>query len=788
MAKVRVISPDGQAGTLDDSELEKAKASGYRLETADDVTRRGYGNQKLRTFAEGAARTASLGLSDPFLKGTGVDPKDIAGRREENPGSALTGELAGVMLPFGAGAGIARVERGIQGAIEGAAPTVARKFAARAASGAAGGGLWGLGASISEDALEDGDKQLAGEKLLAVAGGGLAGAGLGVLETGIGMAGSSVVNKLVGKSLKDKLSEFSEEVMVRQIAQQSDFKKMNLFDRRREVGRYALDKGWGAEAAKGGMEALHNAAANDSDEIGAKMGGVLREADARTHGVDTARIAARVQKEVLDPIAKDPLMAQSRKAVSEYVGELDAQPYRFEELWQLQSNLRKKVGPTEPGVFKESLWKMRKITRDELIDQSGEISPHFKEQLVKLNRDYGYSEQIEQLAEKRLIQQEGNRYVSPSDYITGSAAAIAGASTSGPVGVMAGGVAALANKLARERGGFAISEIGDRLAKSKIVQQMANGFKTHLDTIFRESPELLGAYRVPLQQAAARGAMDLLATHVQTMAHDPDYAAHVGVVEEGPELTDEYLQRGEKLTAIDGVLKGFNARSDLAVDKFLGMAPGRPGNLKHVQRSIKDFNEQVDTLNRLITQGGALVPSLDKAAPGTSTMLQMASMTSAKFLLEKAPKSPYIGKVPALTRPWEPSTTALNKWYRYVEAVENPQHVLHELSGGMVVPEHIEAMSNVYPKLLEDLRQKMLSRMAALDTSLPYSKRLALSGFLGTDILGVSSEQLMLIQGLHMEAQQPKMGGGGGPRPDGRQNVDQEKNLETQAQRMENRS
>lgn len=787
MAKVRVIAPDGRAGSIEDSELEAAQAAGYKLETEKDVKKRGYEKQGLRTAAEGAARSVTFGLSDPFMKGYGVPAEDIAGRREANPGAALIGEIGGAALPIGAGPLAAKAGLAVERAVAGTAPTALRTLGAKAAGGATGGGLWGLGSAISEDALQDGDRQLAGEKLLAMGGGGVVGAGLGVIEGALGMAGKAAVNKIAGQSLRNKLSEFSEEVMVRQIAQQSDFKKMNLFDRRRDVGRYAIDKGWAKEAALGGVEALHSAAAADSEQIGQQMSGVLRQADARVHGVDTARILVRAQNEVLQAIEKDPLMKQSYNAVRNYVDELQTRPYSFEELWGLQSNLRKKVGPTEPTVFKESLWKLRKIIRDELIDQAEEISPHFGVQLKKLNKDYGLSEQIEQLAEKRLIQQEGNRYVGASDYLAGGAAAIAGATTAGPAGVLAGGVAALANKLARERGGFAIAEIGDRLAKSQVISNMANTFKRRVETMLRESPELLGAYRVPLEQAAARGAMDLVGTHIQLMQHDPEYAGYVGVVDESPELTGEYLQKGEKLSSLGGMMSGFDAQADGAMDRFLGRAAGRPGAPKQAKRSLKDFNERITTLTDLTQRGGAHLPSLDGVAPETSMMLQVASLNAANFLLEKAPKNPFAGQMAALSKPWSPSEASLSKWYRFVEAIERPQHVLEELAGGSVMPEHVEAMAAVYPKLLEDLRQRMLSRMTELEDTLPYSKRLALSGFLGTDILGLSSQQLALLQGLHHAAQSPKMAAGGA-RPDGRQEVNQEKNLETQAQRMEKRA
>lgn len=788
MARVRVISPDGKSGTIEESELEAAQARGFRLETAQDVHKRDiekkYGDQDLRAGLEGVARTATFGLSDAFAKGFGVDPQDVAGRREANPISSTVGEFAGVLAPGGAGKLIGRAGSAVAGAVRGAEEVGAlRTITSKAAGGAVEGGLWGLGSAITEDAL-DKDKQLAGEKLLAIGGGGIVGAGIGALEAGFGMAGKKALDKAFGTSLRDRLNEFSEEAIVRQIAQKSDFNKMNLFDRRRDVGRYMLDKGWGMEAIKGGAQGLQVAAEVDSEAIGAKMSNILREADSRSLGVDTGKIWYRVEKEVLDDIKKDPLMAPSRKAVENYIDEIASKPYNFEELWQMQSNIRKKIGPTEPGAFKEALWKTRKIIRDELIDQTGEISPHYAEQLRKLNKDYGLSQQVEELAGKRALDQQGNRYISLTDYMAGAAA---GAASGGPMGIVASGVAALGNKLARERGGFALAEVGDRLAKSKVVQQIADGFKRHFDNIMEKAPVLLGPYRVILEQAAARGAMDLLATHVQLAKHDPDYLGHIGLAEESPDEAAQYVQKAERLNGVGDVLRGFDGKTDQAIGKFLGTASGRPTTSKRLTPNLKDFNQRVAALNTNMEQGGHMSPSLDQIAPATNTMLQLASMKASQFLLQKAPKSPTAGMMPALQRPWQPSATELNKWYRYVEAVENPHMVLNELNHGTVNPEHIEALTNVYPKLFQHFKEQMLEKLAELPDAISYQKRLALSVFMGPEMLGMTSEQMQLFQSLHAQGQGDTNAGGSGPKPDGRQNVNQENNLETQAQRMEKR-
>lgn len=54
------------------------------------------GPEQAKTFAEGALEGATLGLSTAAERALGVDPEDIRGRREANPGTYTSGQIAGV--------------------------------------------------------------------------------------------------------------------------------------------------------------------------------------------------------------------------------------------------------------------------------------------------------------------------------------------------------------------------------------------------------------------------------------------------------------------------------------------------------------------------------------------------------------------------------------------------------------------------------------------------------------------------------------------------------------------
>ncbi|MGL4444565.1 MAG: hypothetical protein ACRCU1_13135, partial [Alsobacter sp.] len=114
MARVKITRADGELGTIDESELAAAEASGFRVVDEPEATeikaRREAGTAGSMAIGvgEAARRGASLGLSDSALRGLGVD-MDAAARRKNALGDLGTvaetaGAIAPALLSGGAGA------------------------------------------------------------------------------------------------------------------------------------------------------------------------------------------------------------------------------------------------------------------------------------------------------------------------------------------------------------------------------------------------------------------------------------------------------------------------------------------------------------------------------------------------------------------------------------------------------------------------------------------------------------------------------------------------------------
>lgn len=202
-----ITRDDGELGTIDESELERAQASGFRVvdeSEAKAVEKRrsaqSTGGMALGT-GEALLRGASMGLSDPVARALGAD-MEAARLRQENLGTFGSGaEFAGALAPglltggTGTLASVARATPAGLAARAGLATERAvlgsglrSRVLGTAAQGGVEGFLGGVGQAASEAAL--GDRDLAAEKLMA---GGLGGLGTGALVGGgFGLAGAGL--------------------------------------------------------------------------------------------------------------------------------------------------------------------------------------------------------------------------------------------------------------------------------------------------------------------------------------------------------------------------------------------------------------------------------------------------------------------------------------------------------------------------------------------------------------------------------------------------------------------
>lgn len=192
---VDITLPSGEAATVPQANLAQALAAGASPVAAKGAYEEqlGGGLGQAASFAFGAGRTASFGLSDALLaEGANVIGGDAARKemlrglnvaKDVNPYATMGGEAAGLFVGAGEGimAGGAAAEAGVASRLGGG---LAGRIGSLAVRGAAEGGALGVQHQITEDTL--GDHAYTGEKLWAAAGkegliGGAFGAGLGAL-------------------------------------------------------------------------------------------------------------------------------------------------------------------------------------------------------------------------------------------------------------------------------------------------------------------------------------------------------------------------------------------------------------------------------------------------------------------------------------------------------------------------------------------------------------------------------------------------------------------------------
>lgn len=212
---IPVVDHYGNFGTLDPHEAPSAFQSGaFRPATDEEISNyhdeqnygEGLGNS-LKAFGAGAGRGATFGLSDQALTKSGlVEPKTLQQLKQRHPIATTAGEVAGIagsmalapeMSPVGllgkAGEAVAEGAAPLAESVAGyvanpeTSPIINRMLSgagSQAAGSAVEGAAYGLGQSVSEQAL--GDPNLNAEKLMSNVGyGALFGGALGGMFGGL---------------------------------------------------------------------------------------------------------------------------------------------------------------------------------------------------------------------------------------------------------------------------------------------------------------------------------------------------------------------------------------------------------------------------------------------------------------------------------------------------------------------------------------------------------------------------------------------------------------------------
>lgn len=766
---------DGKPYQVDDAHLDQAFKDGFRKPTQEELDTREAGQHPIQAAAEGLARGFTMGGSDV------VSPSNQGNlklREEANPWASTLGNLAGAIV----------------------SPVNKLKLGA-----VAGQALWGLSSSLDESYLSGDSPELAAEKAAA---NGLAGALLGkggqaLMKAAAPYTGRAVeaLKKFASEAdISESLGKLGNKVLKGKLLTPAQLR--DLGPNAEGVLEYGREKGVinigttpesGFAAAQEEVKKLQPKYDEFLNGLEERMpAGQAGEAP-RTNGTPTkvegmpkqAAVAPAMQvladlKEALKPYEREPLLRSKAQSVYASMHEMfSRQDVTWRDIWNQKQMLSDMV-PTFGSSRNEM--KVVQAAADALESSVVNTSEAVMGPgAAGLQKEYAQASQLRDMFKNAAAKEEiqGGRMAGHA------VAAAAGGMLGGPGGAAMGLGANVARGVLKERGAFLAAGALEHISENKMLMTLADGFAKQTAQKLAIAPEVLGVFAPALQSAMAQGSAALLATHIQlaNSANGSEYMQRLGLSPESPQEVQATNAKAAALGTIQNALRQYDHALDGHMDGFIkgkGEAPPKPEKF--------NFKDKVGHLQDIIANPDKAfeqIPSeLSNFAPMSTGGAMGTAVKGAQFLLSKAPKDPFFGQPKALSRPWEPSKPELDRWGSYVQAVEHPETAIQSLSKGTLSMEQKEVLQQVYPNLYKDLQERLMVKINALKQPLDYKKRLALVSCFGSNILGISQQQMQFLQAAHKSSSQQSKPVG---KPDGRMDTDTQKNLETQAQRMESR-
>lgn len=775
--------PDGKFVTLPDKQSQAAVERGYEPATEEQFKA---SKQTLRAGLEGAARGLTLGFGEPAIRefqkaqfeAGGAKPEDaeeaarqaVKSRKEENPVTSGVSEFAGMAAPA-----LLAPEASIPKLVGGGLRGIVVE-----------GGLMGLGQLVSESSLDN--TPLDAEKAAV-------GIGLGALTAGatgkafekVGQGFSWGVKKLGGTTLQDFLRAHADDIEAKALGVQDHQYRDEILKLGRDNG--IIGPSAGLNKTTGDKARL--LAEEFRGKIGESMERMEKMLPLSGNPQMASDLASAVERDVGAKFGKSFAHGEALNWAQKFADDIRSTDRTWPELWKAQSDLWKEGVPS--SAKREVQEAVRQSVRNFVFDEAGLGGqkafslPGRILGLRQLGRDSAAAQALADTIEGRAaaLTKEGNILSRPVE------AGVFGLLAGGPGAGLGAAASAAVGEQARKRGGFLLGSVMRGVADSQVMQGVAKKLSERVRQVLTAAPGVLGASRQVFEKALMEGEESVLNAYLREAASDPSGRVQtaLGFSPESPEETEAAGHRMAALSAIRESANGVDDSIDEAVSGFLDGKAGRPVSYK--SPGVKDLLGRMEAMRGVLRDPSAayqmLPPEVTGGAPALSAQLTNQLVTAARFLDSKAPKNPYEGMPESIRPHWQPSESDVQKWYRYAEAIEQPQKVLERMSQGAFMPEHSEALKAVYPNLYADIQRRMFERLATWDKGpVPYQKKLMLAQMFGTQILGISPAQQQLMQSTFqpdVDAPASK----GGTRPDGRQNIDAAKNQMTQAQRIEGR-
>lgn len=788
---MKLRGPQGQVVDVDAGEAARLiQTVGGWTEVVGDTG----DSSALQAGAEGVARGLTLGVSDEFLSGFQTPDlgasdasASLRARRAENPGAAFAGEVAGTIANP-----VAR--------ISGAANTVKGAVAL----GAVEGGLFGLGSAITEDAL--GDQQALGEQLAArVGGGALAGGALsGLFQKVLGGAGRVALAEeavTLPKQLDDFAAKAASTLRKDRITSDAALEKAGI--EWGELNAWAKEQGLFNRATS--PEALYTQTNVALARARAESGDALLALNAKG-APDAAKLVEAVEPLLEDAavlMTQPGLVAAAKRAVKNFGADAAVGPElgrvspavgylpfglvvgnkggqaRSAELVNTAFDALEGAGVEKQFDWLKlrdvtALWSQKKATqplaeavRTEALKQARKLDPAAADALENSFK----AERFGTFLQKELADSENALNVSN---VVGNAA-VAGI-WGGPAAALTTAASQVVGNQAQKRGALVLARALDELPTGSALRALAEGLMTNVKARLNTLPELLGPFRGVLENAAAAGAADLLATHLE-LAKGPngdEYLSTLGFqrgdVADAPAL-------GKKAEAIATLMK-----LQMQVDTDIGHAIKGLDRSPEDVKAERDFRQTYDAVQKMLLNP-AYDDKLGAVLPGTSMGLSAQLSKVTQFVWSAAPKDPNQHLPPSIRPEWKPTQVEQERFVARAEAAFEPLKALESIMRGEPAQERLAALTALYPKLLEKATEKLFERLNS-EKPLTGAQRQRLVPILGPEAVGLSAQQSALIAAVHVKSAQGEQEAS---RVDGRQVVNQSKNMDTQSQRIEAR-
>lgn len=704
----------------------------------------------IKSAGMGFARGLTFGLSDGLLKKMGMSSDEIRMYREENPISSAGGELASFFVPYlGAGAAARGASRVVQGAtrmagtLAGKAPLAGKIsekiLKSRPILGAAGGGAEGatIGSMYAaSDFLLDDEENIplvtdhiwAGAKWGAATGG-VIGSLFSVLKAGKSKL-TEATNFRYWKSLDPRNPELN--LVTR---------KLGFPERVQELGQFirSMDK-------QGELKNLgnHEATWREINEellpkVGQDLGTIIKSITKKSLEFksyiadlmfDPKAVAQEMRHQILDKMllkgaSTDPFMIAKTERAAKSIDAFEDLAFQGQyKVWKqlglkniggkkltfMESEEQKRIfqkflanfktNPGDADYYNVMAGIIREASEDSLnaiaarLGSQRGVPMDLVEKFKSLKNMYGSLALTSQVLEGAMAREMRNNMFGLTDYIMGSA-------MGGSAGIMMA----------------ADSILSGGLSAGVVAGATMVGRK-----YLREGGDLLAA---------------------RSMARLDDYGGMTNLAQKSEREIQTWISR---------IAQG----SPVLAPKFMGgISPTSPSP----EKTISDFKKTRDELNDMVgnpkTQYARyleMVPEVSGNQDINAEIIQTMA-TAVSYAHANLPTNP-LNDNTAFFQNDEmilPPMPDIIRFMRRIEILNDPNKTLAHIAAGTLMPEHMETLTSVFPRLYQDQMRRMMESFMTKLPKLSPAVRNSLSRYMKFNL----DPTLNFIQPLQEQYQRP---------------------------------